>query len=272
VKRHQVSGRVIATTRAAADADEFVQMLEQAEARVLVWPTLDFEPSSAPESLAAALSNLTDFSWVVFTSPRAIDAAAELVGVLPTRVRVAVVGSSTRRSLEKVGWHADVVGREGAAALVEAIASTEDLSGQRILFPASSLAADTVEREVHRRGGRVDRVEAYRTVPCPPASAAILADLEREVDVVTFTSPSAVRTLASALDPDWPDALSRCGIAAMGPTTAAALVAAGLATERVEVADPVGLEGLLWAVVRALPLKTRARDLCDGTITHSSNR
>ncbi len=228
-------------------------MLERAGARVVVWPTIDFEPSGEPEALDRALAGLSDFAWVVFTSPRAVESVTARVDRCPVGVRIAAVGASTQRSLTRAGWDVDVVGREGAEALVDSIASAGELSDRRVLFPASSLAADTVEAEVRLRGGRVDRVEAYRTVPHAPERERVLDDLEHGVDVVTFASPSAARSLATALDREWPAVLHGCGIAAIGPTTAAALADLGVHTERVEIADPTGLDGLLDAVIRALP-------------------
>ena len=246
-------GRTVAATRAAEADDDFVRMLERAGARPLVWPTIGFEPTSTPDAFEKIIDALADFDWVVFTSPRAVRAVTARLDGCPHGVRVGSVGPSTDAALRRAGWSSDVVSRGGASALIEEITSLRTLEGARVLFPASSLAANTVEREVHKRGGRVERVEAYRTVSLRPEKERLLADLQHGVDVVTFASPSAVRSLAVALEVDWPQALQPCGIAAIGPSTAAALMAQGLDARRIQVADPMDLNGLLGATIGALP-------------------
>lgn len=246
-------GRTVAATRAAEADDDFVRMLERAGACPLVWPTIDFEPTSTPDAFKKTVDALADFDWIVFTSPRAARAVTSRLDGCPRGLRVGSVGPSTDAALRRAGWSSDVIGRGGASALIEEITSLHILEGARVLFPASSLASDTVEREVQKRGGRVERVEAYRTVSLRPDKERLLADLRHGVDVVTFASPSGVRSLAVALEVDWPQALQPCGIAAIGSSTAAALMAQGVGARRIQVADPANLNGLLDATIRALP-------------------
>src|SRR3970282_167272 len=63
-----LAGRTILVTRAAAQAQRFVQLLEGAGARVVQAPTIAIEPPASWEPLDAALAALGTFSWVIFTS------------------------------------------------------------------------------------------------------------------------------------------------------------------------------------------------------------
>jgi uroporphyrinogen-III synthase len=93
-------------------------------------------------------------------------------------------------------------------------------------------------------------VEAYRTRQAPPDAHAVRSDLRRGVDVVTFASPSAVHSLAEALDGDLRGALQGVGVAAIGKTTAQSLEESGV--EEVQVGEGGGMAGLVSACVSAV--------------------
>lgn len=242
----RLDGRVVATTRDGSADDPLTLALRAEGADVRVWPTIATREPADPEPFAAALRSLDEYDWIVFTSARAVDAVAHHVPTPPSGPRLAAVARATAAALERWGRAADLVGTgEGARGLLEAFAAHGPLSGARVLFPAASLARDTVERELSDRGARVERVEAYRTVEVPPDAERVRADLARGVDVVAFASPSAVRSLAGALDGRLAEALAGCEVVAIGPTTAAALREAGRA--RVELAPDTSVQALVDA-------------------------
>ncbi len=246
-----LEGFVVATTRDGDPDDPLAELLRDEGAVVVDWPTLGFEGPADRGPLQRALGALESYDWIAFTSARAVDAVLASRARCPDALRVAAVGPATKRALEAGGWRADVTGAGGALALVRGWAGAYDLAGARVLFPAGSLAEATLEQELSERGARVERVEAYRTRPAPPDAHRVRADLERGVDVVTFASPSSVRALAACLDAVWPVALGECGFAAIGPTTRAALIDAGVPPGLVTSAPSPGLDGLVRAAVEA---------------------
>ncbi len=225
-----LAGVRVVTTRGASGDDRLRALLEAAGARVLAWPTAEYPPPREPGPLEAARARLDRrFDWLVFTSARAVAAmgegraarastsagdaargggpAAESIGPAPAAggpvpiPRVAVVGPATARAATDAGWTVAVEGRgPGARGLAARVAATCPLAGARVLFPAASGAAPTVEEEFTALGARVTRVEAYRTVVTPPPAGRVRADLAAGVDAVTFASPSAVEAVAAALD------------------------------------------------------------------------
>lgn len=182
--------------------------------------------------------------------------------------RVAVVGPATARAAAEAGWTVEVEGRgpgaRGLAARVAAaipvgrapamaarVAAPGPLAGARVLFPAASGAASTVEEEFAALGARVTRVEAYRTVVTPPPADRVRADLAAKVDAVTFASPSAVEAVDRALGgrPDDAATGDRIGQAAREVTdngAAGSTAAGGGATGSAATADGTR------ALVRAL--------------------
>lgn len=246
----RLAGRVVATTRDGAPDDALVTLLEREGASVRVWPTVAFDPPSDPETLRRAAERVHAYDWVVFTSVRSVEPLVASGAPPGEGTRVAAVGDATAEALRAAGWRVDAIGDEGAHALVEAMAAAADLQATRVLFPASSRAAPTLEERLAARGARVDRIEAYRTRLVPPDPERVLADLGAGVDVVAFASPSAVVSLARALGDRWPDALGGAGCAAIGQSTRAALLEARVPPDRVETAAPPSLAGLVDVCVK----------------------
>ena len=72
-----------------------------------------------------------------------------------------------------------------------------------MLLPRADIGREVVADELRRRGADVTEVIAYRTVIVDPEREGepdiYRMLLERRIDVVTFTSPSAVRNLVRVL-------------------------------------------------------------------------
>ncbi|MYC51643.1 MAG: uroporphyrinogen-III synthase, partial [Gammaproteobacteria bacterium] len=143
----------------------------------------------------------------------------------------------------------------GAHGLAAQVAATFPLAGARVIFPAASGAAPTVEEEFTALGARVTRVDAYRTVVTPPPADRMRGDLAAGVDAVTFASPSAVEAVDRALGGEMAGGLAGLAVVCIGPTTAAALERRGISDVRV--AATATLEAMAEAVVA----RTGARPL-----------
>jgi len=246
----RLAGRVFASTRQAAASEGLARALDAEGAQIRIWPPLAFDGPRDPATLMEALQRISEYDWVVFTSPRSVEAVATRVGWPRDGTRIAAVGEGTQQALEAHGWIPDMVGEgDGARGLVRAMVERYPMAGASVLFPASSMARPVLEGELFAAGARVDRVEAYRTVVSPPPESLVRADLAKGVDGVVFASPSAVRGLSTALG-GLGAGLGCCTAVAIGETTAEALARAGVA--RVVVAGNPSIEGLIEACVRAV--------------------
>lgn len=245
----------VAVTRPGATAGRLGGLLRKAGAVVTHWPCIRFERPADPDPLAVAVSELEAYDWVTVTSPRAarrwLEAVAAAGGADPARrPPAAAAGPATAAELGEAGWPVlRVANTYSAGGLVAAFASAGDSRGARILFPCSDRAGDELPEGLRRLGAEVVRVTAYRTVATPPDPSEILAAVRGgRVDVVTFTSSSTVEGfLAAATDAQHREIRQRLAAAAIGPTTAAALRAAGWPAV---VAEEATLEALVGAVLR----------------------
>jgi uroporphyrinogen-III synthase len=251
-----VGGRRVVVTRADEQADELCSRLDAMGAVPVRCPTIRIGPPSSLVALDAALTALDGYDWVVLTSANGVRAVLDrlaAIGVLPARLgaaRVAAVGRVTAGVLADHGIEVAFVPEiEGSRSLAEAL---PDVAGRRILV-AQGEKADPILAEVLRaRGtGRVDAVTAYRTIPTPPADAA-LQELRKGVDAITFTSPSTVAGFM-ALGPEWRELVRGVIVASIGPTTTAAARASGL-----EVHAEAG-ERTMGALIAALAREFGAR-------------
>ena len=249
VPLRDLQNRRVLTTGTPSLAESLRREFERRGAIVIHQPTIRVEPPDAPESLDAAVAAARSgsYDWVIATSENAVDAVVRAVGGQGPP-RVATVGEQTARRLRQRGVRPDLVpaGDQRAAGLLAAM-DDSDLHGARILCLLGNRARTELADGLRARGADVDVVEAYRTVDLPAPDADALASIRAgEVDVVTFGSPSSVHSLVRLLGVDLA-ALSGACLAAIGPTTAAAMDASGLTAHVVAltpdargIADAVG--------------------------------
>jgi uroporphyrinogen-III synthase/uroporphyrinogen III methyltransferase/synthase len=231
-----LDGRTVVVTRPAGGPDALSERLRALGATVRALPAIELAPPRAPGPLDAALGSLERFDWVAFASATAVErvlarlaALAVPAAVLASR-RLAAVGPATAARLAAALRAPDLVAPAATgAALAEALAPA--VRGRRVLLPRPADGRPELEGGLAAAGADVTAVDAYRTLAVPPAR---LAPLRRwleagEVDAVAFASPSAVRAVLAALGSDGVRLLARPLVAAIGPTTADTLQAAGLA-------------------------------------------
>jgi uroporphyrinogen-III synthase len=214
-------------------------------------PAVSFSFASHTSELAKATWELESYDWLMLTSSRAVRALAAIHAFSsprPEGLRVAVVGPGTAAELGTHGWEADVVPESGGAEVMATEVVPLLSEGARVLFPASAAAGGDLVDALTSAGAQVNRVDAYAPAPSPQPVAEWNADVvEGRIDALTFTSPSAVSALASALedllDPEVLDRLHHIPAATQGPTTASAARDAGW--QRVLVASPTTFDGLV---------------------------
>jgi uroporphyrinogen-III synthase len=97
-------------------------------------------------------------------------------------------------------------------------------------------------------GASVDSVVVYRTLPSELGRAELQALLgETAIDILTFTSPSAVRNFVERLDDAALKTAAGCLVGAIGPVTAEALRDVGLPAD--VVAERAGVQELVESLV-----------------------
>src|SRR4051812_17710181 len=227
-------GKRLLVTRPKAQAAELVTRIEAMGGEAIEAPMIRIVPPEDFAPLDEACARAGEFDWIVFSSVNAVDAFVErlLAGPRDLRalkgVRLCVVGPSTGERLARYGVKVDITPAEYRAdAVVPAMAAFGDLRGQKILLPHGDIGREVVADELRRNGAEVVEVIAYRTLIAEPEREGepdiYRMLLERRIDVVTFTSASAVRNFVRVLgDEPAADLLRTTVVASIGPVTAEA--------------------------------------------------
>jgi uroporphyrinogen III methyltransferase/synthase len=227
-------GKRILITRQKEQAGEFADLLAALGAEPIEAPLIRILPPDDYGPLDAACARIGEFDWVVFASANAVDPFISRLLASPVDlralhgVRLCAIGRGTADRLAKHGLKVDLVpGVSIADGVVDAIAESTDIAGLRVLLPRGDIGRQVIADEFGRRAADVTEVVAYRTMLVDaeregePDIYRML--LERRIDVVTFTSPSAVRSFVSVVGAEpAADLLSTTVVAAIGPVTAEA--------------------------------------------------
>jgi uroporphyrinogen III methyltransferase/synthase len=227
-------GKRILVTRPREQAVELVSQIEAMGGEAIEAPMIRITPPDDYGPLDAACEQVSTFDWIVFSSVHAVDAFMErlLGGAQDLRalhgVKVGGIGPTTAERIAKYRIKADLMPSEyRAEGLLRAIAERGEVRGLKVLLPRADIGRELVADELRKQGAEVTEVIAYRTVVVEPEREGepdiYRMLLERRIDVVTFTSPSAVRNFVRLLgDEPAADLLRATVVASIGPVTAEA--------------------------------------------------
>jgi uroporphyrinogen III methyltransferase/synthase len=243
-----LAGKSVVVNRTRAQASQLRIALEVLVANVLETPVLEIR-FGAPDLVKDERVG-SRWDWIVFSSQNGADAffgalrAAGWDARSLGTTRVAAIGAATAGAVERHGVVPDFVpsvanGETLAAELPRA-------SGARILLPAGSLSEERLADALRVRGGHIEQVQVYQTLPVSLSAEHVSGVLA--ADAITFASASSATFLRLALgEADLPEAVRLCAI---GERAGASVEAA---FGRVDaVAKEPSIEALAAAVVEAL--------------------
>lgn len=244
-----LAGLRILVTRAQQQAGELANRLRRLGAEAVELPVIALAPPEDLAPLHAAVSRMTEYDWVIFTSVNGVEWFFRLAGGLPAlAARFCAVGPATAKALREHGIEPQLMPAEFVAeGLLEALAA-EPLEGRRFLLPRAAVARDVLPEQLRARGAIVDDVPVYRNVvPADlPAAAQALLSGSGKPDWITLTSSSTVKNLLAAAGKE---RLEGIRLASIGPVTTATARQHGL--EIAAEADPHTIDGLVEAIVRS---------------------
>jgi uroporphyrinogen III methyltransferase/synthase len=239
-------GKKILVTRTRAQASKLTRQLENLGADVIEFPTIKIVPPSDNfKNLDAAISNIKNFEWLIFTSANGVEKFFErlknfkLDARALSNAKIAVIGSATAEKLSDFGIIADLIPAEfRAEGLIDAL--KDSVSGKNILIARAESAREILPTELEKFGANVTVAAAYKTVSAVENVSEINFD---EIDVATFTSSSTVENFVAAAGID---ALKKMKTAAIGTVTAETLKNFGVTADII--AKEFTIAGLVDAI------------------------
>lgn len=229
-----LAGWKVLVTRPRNLISSMAEKLRRKGAEVLELPAIETKPCQDQGPLAAALDQISDYQWIVFTSPTGVNVFFDEMRQRGFDIRrlgaakIAAIGQGTKKALEKRGIFVDLMpevydgeslGRELA----------RKLSGkERVLIPRASRGNEKLTALLRETGAKVEDVPTYDTTYA--VSKIIREGEEFEnglIQCAVFTSASTVKGFVEGtpgLD------YSKVTAACIGKQTKAAADAYGMKT------------------------------------------
>jgi uroporphyrinogen III methyltransferase / synthase len=224
------------------------QKLRSLGASVVEFPVIAIEPPSDLEAIRKALSEISNFDWIVFTSANGVRAFFEVVRghEHKIRARFACVGPETQKALEAKGFEASFVPKKYLTTeLGREMIKDFDLKGKKVLLARAEKANKEIALILLSAGATIVEAPVYRTTPrshidCAPSLVGITD--------ITLTSPSAAEALVSSIGPEIIIS-NKTIVHCIGPVTAERAQKLGLKVDTT--ASVHTIDGLVEALVSA---------------------
>ena len=248
---HMLERKRIVVTRPREQAFPFSAELARYGAVPITCPAIRIEPIPESDPLRNALNRIGTYDWLVFTSVNAVTQfwaqaqAHHLDHTAFAHTKIAAVGPATAAALSAIGLPPTLVPERYVAETLAA--AFGDIRGQSFLLPRSAIARGILSTLLRESGAIVEDVPLYQTVNETP-DPIVLDELRAGVDVITFTSASAVRGFSALLGDPERGAIAHAHVACIGPVTATAARDAGFPVDIV--AEDYTTAGIIQALLR----------------------
>jgi uroporphyrinogen-III synthase len=232
-----LAGKRVVNTRSLHQAAELDLLLREHGATSLSYPCLHIVPPLDVAPLDSALADLVAgrFEWLALTSANTVQAIAERLAELrlslpaePGFATVAIGPATAVTAEQLLGIRQTIV---PPATRGDAVARAIPVAaGAHVLWPASDIARPEAAERLRQRGAEVTVVTAYRTVTGTGGVDLPHLLRNRQVDAVTFASPSAVDGLVARLRAEGGELADLDGVAVvcLGPLTQETALSRGL--------------------------------------------
>jgi uroporphyrinogen-III synthase len=212
----------IVITRALNQCQNFSEKLKTQTAIPLLYPCIQIKLPQNTIELDLAVEQLEKnyFDWLVLTSQNVAYALSLKAKKLPAALKIAVVGPSTAQTvLSLFNKKPNCIPEQfDANSLAQLFYSQTD---QKIFLPQSNLADSNFKNQLITLGNQVTTPIAYQTMKGTGGIRLLENIKKKQIDAITFVSPSAVRYFIERLREEGGDlnALAGICIACMGHVT-----------------------------------------------------
>ncbi|MEQ1879971.1 MAG: uroporphyrinogen-III synthase [Burkholderiales bacterium] len=164
---NSLEGVAVLVTRATGQGRELADRIRALGGEPLLVPAIEIQ-AFADQDVAAGLAKMDGYDYAIFVSPNAARiamASAARLGRLPTRVKLAAVGSGTAAALSDAGLRGVLLPKQGAdsEALFRELAS-EARPNRRFLIVRGQGGREWLAERLRANGVQVDYLECYRRV------------------------------------------------------------------------------------------------------------
>ena len=227
-------GKRILVTRAHHQSSTLSQLLVERGAKPIELPAIDIQAVTDTRELDRAISSLSSYQWLIFTSANDVKAFFQRLRSLSRDTRalsglkIGAIGPATAKTLEAQGVIPDYIPEIYTNEGVIAGLKNWNITGQHFLLARAAIADKELAEGISRLGVSVHEVATYRTVPATETlTQARRMLIFSEIDVIIFTSSSTVSNLVATFGGELA-AINNIKVACIGPKTADTASQAGL--------------------------------------------
>ncbi|GEL77442.1 uroporphyrinogen-III synthase [Tenuibacillus multivorans] len=178
-------------------ASDFIDLLNEKDAKISALPLIKFESTDLDES-QALFNQLRDFDWIVFTSANGVEyffhhLENHRLSIEPLKqLKMAVVGTKTEQTLQQFGFNADFIPSHFDAEHFSR-EFTERYHPRHVLMIKGNLSRRVIDEAFDRVGCHYENMYVYRTLTNAEIQKPLnhLVD-QQEIDAWVFTSPSSI--------------------------------------------------------------------------------
>ena len=246
-------GKTFVITRAEAQAESLIHMLEERGAEAFLYSSIKTVPPSDWGPLDQSLEKLSDYDGLIFTSVNGVHFfikrlkeknkdIRELKGV-----RIYAIGPKTEQAVRDLNIRVDTVPENYVAESLIECMGKENVDGKIFLLPRATVAREILPDTLRGMGASIDIVSAYQTISPKQSDSSFLKRLdEGSIDVIIFTSSSTVTNFLEMLGKEHHGKINRITIACIGPVTRKTAEDYGLKVSIVP--NQFTIEGLIAAI------------------------
>lgn len=201
-----LSGKKILVTRPRKLISQMSHKLRVQGAEVLELPAISTDPIPDNSQLKSCINNISEYNWIVFTSPSGVDIFfnqamdTDFDVRMLVNTKIAVIGQGSRKALLKYGIKADLIPEVyDGKHLGEAIALNCQ-PGDKILIPRAAIGNQELIDEINKKEGvKVVDVGTYDTNYIKYETVNQVKQFkDGKIDLAVFTSASTVRAFVEA--------------------------------------------------------------------------
>jgi uroporphyrinogen-III synthase len=200
-----LSGRGILITRPREHAAPLMEAVRASGGEPIMFPAIEIGPAPDREALMRVVSRLERFELAIFISESAAVKGCEAVLAArpwPKQTRVAAVGRTTARALERLGFTGVLAPQgPGDSEALAALPELRDLRGRPVVIFRGAGGREWLREELETRGAAVEYAACCRrSSPVSPELGPLLARWQRGgIDAVSLTSGEGLANLFAML-------------------------------------------------------------------------
>ncbi|XP_071090624.1 uroporphyrinogen-III synthase-like [Haliotis cracherodii] len=234
------------------EEDKFAKELKNNGYEAVSIPVLSFTFVNS-DQLKTHLQNLSDFSAIILTSPRAVEAVVKASEAIADKgkkfsdMKCYVVGKATGALAKKAGFTTTGEDSGSATELAKVISAGPSQDGKPFLYPCSDIRRDVLVQHLKEKDLAVEEITVYETNPNDALESSVKGVLHNQglPEFAVFFSPSGVQytepLVKKGLLP-----LDKIKVIALGPATKLEVEARGVTLHGVTAKpEPTSLVTLL---------------------------